>query len=368
MQQPMGMSAQQPPYQPTANFNNQPSLGAPVNPGYAHGGRVRKAPLTAAHMSKHELEVMDHLQGGTEKNRHGARCYSHLEELLKNPHLRMSIHHHGMEHKMAGGEVDHMTQEELHRFRENGRNGDDEVAMIGPHTHHYLNMMAGHSTRNPHDGHPEYFSLGSALTGLWKGVKGAGSAIGRGAASLGRSALAAGKAAAPTLGAIGAAATPALANIASEHLQKHLGDAGGMLGQLGGALGQSAFGKLAGPGQNPIGTAIGEGLGKFSTAAHSGEGMRSAIGQGLAHTGSQFGGDNAAGNVLSSVGQGLQSGQSAGDILRGAGAHATQGGISALMAGKGNRRSALLPSAQGMMEHQQSRLNDMSELPYYGEQ
>ena len=364
---------------PSSGPMPQPSMGQAPMPSYAHGGKVKKAAMTLAHMSPHELNILDHLQGGTERhNKSGIRSYSHLEELFKNPHLREQFHHHAAEHHAMGGEagedghdmchggMDHMSQGGMEHLKQDGRHGDTEMALIGPQTHHFFNQMAGQSTRNPHDGHPEYWSLGGALSGLAKGIKGGASAIGRGAMAAGRGAYSLAKRAAPTLGAIGQAATPALANIASEHLQKHLGDSGGMLGQLGGALGNAAFGKMAGQGKNPIGTYIGEGLGKFATAAHNGEGMRSAIGQGLSHTGMQFGNDNATGNIMSSVGQGLQNGQNAGQIGRAVGAHALQGGMNALNAGPGNRRSALLPTAGGMHAAAQHRLQEMQELPFAG--
>ncbi len=181
-----------------------------TNPGYARGGSIRgDKKLTLAHLAPHELDVMDHLQGGKELNKKsGARSYSHLEELLKNPHLKKRICDKAKQCKAEGGEIEDahamhddvaedpyaaklqrlldmllhkkkvspqdLTKDEIDFLAANGDHGDREMAQIGPRTHHLFDQIAGHRTRNPKTGLPEYWSIGGALSGLWDSVKGSG--------------------------------------------------------------------------------------------------------------------------------------------------------------------------------------------------
>jgi len=337
-------------------------------PVYAHGGRVRKATLTLAHMSPHELNILDHLQGGTERhNKSGVRSYSHLEELLKNPHIRANVHHHAREHHAMGGDAD-MSHAEVQHLAHYGRGGDTEMALIGPHTHHLFNAMAGYSTRNPHDGHPEYFSLKGALSGLMKGIKGVGSTVMKGV-----------KAAAPTLGAIGRAALPAVSNIVQDKFGDKMGGLGGVLGQLGSGLAGAAFDKMAGPGQHTFGDAIGQGIGNFATAKHQGLSNREAIGQGIAGAGTNMGSDSHLGGILQNVGQGIHSGQSARDMFNANAVPAFTGALSGLgsaheaysqarKSGQG-LSEALQSGARGGLQNlthsqnAQDNLNNFAELP-----
>lgn len=353
---------------------NQNQLGQPISDGYARGGKVKKAHLTLAHMSPHELNILDHLQGGTERhNKSGIRSYSHLEELLRNPHIRSSVHHHAHEHRAEGGTISH---EELEQFKHDGRHGDTEAALIGPHTHHLFNMMAGHSTRNPHDGHPEYFSLKGALSGLWNSIKGAGSKVG----SLF-------KKSAPAFSSIGQAALPALTDVASNALGNKFGDVGKTIANMGSGLAQKGLDRLGGGQTSNIGNAIGSGLGQAIASKHAGQSFGQALGSGLSHTGSQFG-SNALGKGLGALGQGMQTGQGAKDILKNVGSQALEGmgglkglsqmGMNALahkqaghsfgeslkhglIGGPGGAQN-FIPSSEGM-----EREALMQELPFAGE-
>ena len=155
---------------PAPYMMNQ-SQGSPVNQsiGLAKGGRAKHHKMIIAHFNPKELDILDHLQGKDERcPKSGIRTYTHLEELLKNPHIRETVHHHARHHAM-GGDV---SMPYAHHLAAGGRHGDTELGLIGPHTHHFFNQMAGHATHNPHTGHPEYFNLGEALSGLWNGIKG----------------------------------------------------------------------------------------------------------------------------------------------------------------------------------------------------
>lgn len=214
------------PQQPTANANmmqqpQQPQSQSFARGGYAHGGKARKGKMVVAHMSPRELDILDHLQGKMEHcPRSGMRSYSHLEELLKNPHILMGIHHHAHKHKShraaqhhaQGGEVvpqHNYGNAHLNAMAQHGQHGDSELALIGPHTNRVFRQLAGGGHANPYDGHPQFFALGDTLSGLWDTIKG-GAQRAYGAVEpylpSGDTMRTIGKAALPIAGAIGTAA------------------------------------------------------------------------------------------------------------------------------------------------------------------
>ena len=316
----------------------------PTPMGYAHGGKVKKAHLTLAHVSPHELHIMDHLQGGTERHNHsGVRSFTHLEELLKNPHIRETVHMHAHHHK-HGGETEH-GHESMEHMRHMGRHGDTEVALIGPHTHHLFNTMAGHSTRNPHDGHPEYFSIGNALGGLWDTVKGgAGQAW---------------NAVKNNAGAVGRAALPALHGVAQPFLNKYLGEnIGNAVGSYGKDLAQQGLNSMGGNQGSTVGTAIGQGIGNAAQTKAQGGTYGEALGAGLNRAGAGIG-NNVGGNAIRGAGQALQSGQGlrgaasnalnlgSASVNNPAAAGAMQGAASGLQSGQGMRGTLAQAGRQG---------------------
>src|SRR5882672_5285334 len=110
------------------NSPTAPPSGAPQS--FARGGRTSKHRMIKVHMNPHELQVLDHLQGRTDYSPQGIKRYSHLEELLKNPHIVQSVHHHARQHRAHGG-----LTPALQHLRAGGRFGDSQLAEIGPHTH-----------------------------------------------------------------------------------------------------------------------------------------------------------------------------------------------------------------------------------------
>ena len=282
---------------------NQPQVPMASAPqSFAKGGRTGRhhKGMTVAHMNPHELHILDHLQGGPKFGHEGIREYSHLEELLKNPHIVESVHrhaHHHRQHHAHGGLTPGMEH-----LREGGRFGDSELALIGPHTHHLFNQMAGHATRNPHTGHPEYFSLGGALSGLWNTVKGVAPMASKALSWL-----------APHAKSVAQAAAPALLPMATQALGNRFGDMGKQAGNM---LSQGIQSKLGAPeaGANPYASALGKSLGQAAQSYGRGEGASQAFGQGLHNFGSQVGG--GFGNALSESGQGLMQGQGWGESAR----------------------------------------------------
>ncbi|HXB10819.1 MAG TPA: hypothetical protein VNZ45_02450 [Bacteroidia bacterium] len=270
---------------------------------YARGGRTsRHKGLIEAHVSPHELTIMDHLQGGMKPGPGGIRSYPGLEELLKNPHLSHTIHRHAHAHRHANGG---MTGRMEH-LREGGRNGDTELALIGPHTHHFFNQLAGHATRNPNTGHPEYFDIGGALSGLWNTVKGIGAPIMDTIGGLFNSAK-------PALTQIAQNAAPTLLPMAQQALGDKFGAAGQMAGNMLGQGAQQFLGQPSGE-QNPYYQAIGQGIGQAAKGYAGGANPSQAFGQGLQHFGSQIGG--GVGNALQESGQQLGQGSSWGQAAR----------------------------------------------------
>lgn len=291
-----------------ASQNSLPApyeLNTPQIQSYARGGSTsRHKGLEAAHVSPHELTIMDHLQGGAKVDKDGVRSYGPLESLIKNPHIVHSIHkhhHNNRRHHAQGG-----YSPSMEHLREGGRNGDTELALIGPHTHHLFNQLAGHATRNPNTGHPEYFDISGALSGLWNTVKGAAPSILSGISGAAQKAM-------PAIQQVAQAAAPALIPMA----QQFLGDKGGALGQMAGQMLPGMADKFLGPqpqNVNPMYQNIGQSLGQAAQAYGGGASPQQAFGQGLQNFGGQMGG--GFGNAIQEAGQSFGQGNGFGESMR----------------------------------------------------
>ena len=293
------------PYGANATMQAQPQ---PQAQAFAHGGRIKRGKMVIAHMNPHELNILDHLQGKVEKcPRSGMRSYSHLEELLKNPHILASVHHHARQHHAMGGAASARGQHNYHNPQLNhmaheGIHGDHELALIGPHTRNVFDKLATGGTINPHTGHPQYFSLGGALGGIWNAVKGVGSKIIPGIASAGRALL------------------PSVMPHVQEMATKHLGEgAGSMVGSMGHGIADKGLSMLAGPeGSNPqaeaMGRSLGGGLGKSLEAYRSGRNLQESLGEGMQHASEGFG-DSPMGESMRGMGEGLSQGRGFGQSM-----------------------------------------------------
>lgn len=329
------------PYELNSN-NNAPQMTA-----MSHGGRAKHKKVLA-HFSPKELHVMDHLQGHCERcPKTGLRSYSHLEELLKNPHIVGTVHRHAhghREHHAMGGNIEHLAQ--------GGRNGDTEMALIGPHTHHLFHQLAGRSTTNPNTGHPEFWSLGGALSGLGGALKGAASSAGRGLASAAQSAgrglktagagaLNAARAAAPHVGNALTQFAPIAAQMGTQYLANRLSGApqeemsfnpedyismlpesmqglgqagaGAFNAYRGGAKPQQAFGQGLSQFGQGYGGNLGNAMQGFGSAIGQGQNLRSGLGAAASRVGQGYGG--ALGQSLQSAGQSFGQGQDIGKSL-----------------------------------------------------
>ena len=402
----------------------------PAPMAFAHGGHVgtKRGKMVMAHFNKHELNDLDHLQGKVEKcPRTGMRSYSHLEEILKNPHILANVHHHTNEHHRAmggslggmpmqhyaeGGSLGGMPMQHyaeggspshggmpmmhyshgghatgghenyhnshLNHMAREGTHGDTELALIGPHTHHVFNQLAtGGCVTNPHTGHPQYWSLGGLLGGLGSAVKGGAAALGRGAmaagraaathgAALGRGAMNAARAAAPAVGAFGKAALPYAMEALKPQLAK-LGNAGGVnLGELAhagiGAIGDTAFDKMSGPGgpmDNPNAHAMGSGFGRALEAKTQGGNWGESVGQGLHHAGSQMEGSRGA--ALRGTGMGLASGEGIGKSLAGGAANVLANKMG--MPSEANGQEGLAKAAQAIAAQRSQYQPEQQQIP-----
>lgn len=295
--------------------------------GFAHGGRIKRGKMVIAHISPHELNVLDHLQGKIERcPRSNMRSYTHLEEILKNPHLLASVHQHARahhaEHHASGGDVGHQDYHDAHlnHLAEGGLHGDSELALIGPHTRHVFDQLASGPTVNPHTGHPQYWSLGGALGGLWNAVKGGVSKI------------------APTVAAAGKALLPMAMPAIQNFAKSKLGPLGGALAGALPGLAEQGLNRIAGPaGSNPRGEAIGQGLAAGADALRGGHGIGRAIGAGLSTAGQGMAG-SPMGEAMAGMGEGLQKGRGIGASMMDAGKRGFEraGGMGALAnAGRG---------------------------------
>jgi hypothetical protein len=311
-------------------------------PALAKGGRAKHRKVLA-HFNPRELQVMDHLQGHTERcPKTGLKSYSHLEELLKNPHIVGSIHRHSREHHAMGGDI--------HQLAEGGRHGDTEMALIGPHTHNLFHQLAGRSTTNPNTGHPEFWSLGGALGGLGGALKGAAGAAGRGLSSaaqaagrgaqaLGSSALAAGRAASPHLGEAFSKFAPMAAQFGTQYLANRLSGApqepfnpedyvdmlpesmqglaragaGAYNARRGGANMQQSLGQGLSQFGQGFGGPMGDAMQGFGGAMGRGQNLREGVGSAMSRVGQGYGG--ALGQSLQGAGQSFGRGQNIGQSL-----------------------------------------------------
>lgn len=297
---------------------------------YAHGGRTKRGKLVMAHFSPKELDVLDHLQGKQERcPRTNMRSYTHLEELLKNPHILSSVHHHAHHaqahhhphheqhaHHHAHGGPEHYGHH-LDQVAHHGVHGDTELALIGPHTHHVFNKLAAPGTVTNHiDGRPQYWSLGGALGGLWNTIKGAASQ------------------AAPYIGAAGKAIMPAVMPALSSAVGGRFGPLGTAAVEGLGSLANKGFDALSEMGSEEnrgLASTLGEGANAAMQARQQGMSPLQSAGAGLSQMGSRFGG--GVGGAMQGVGGAMREGQGARDIARrGAmGAYHGAGGASSLM-------------------------------------
>lgn len=316
----------------------------PPTYAFAKGGRARKSKhMTKVHMNPHELNILDHLQGGPEYGHEGIKMYSHLEELLKNPHIIKNVHrhvHYNRQRRAHGGLTPSME-----RLREGGRYGDNELAMIGPHTHHLFNQLAGYRTRNPNTGHPEYFGLKDAFNGIWDVIKpvagplmdvvkpiaaplinelipGAGSFAGPVMDMIGNAMGGSGKSGANTapppassspsspstvdrLKQIGRSALPTVMPLIQKGLGDRYGDIGRNFGDMMSRQAESMVGPYSDQ-DDPYYSSIGKGIGRMAQGYTNGENASQSFGRGLQTFGRGVGGrmGNAFANTGESLGEG----------------------------------------------------------------
>lgn len=275
-----------------------------MSPALKRGGRAKTRGMTTVHMNPHEISIMEHLQGHTRYNKDGVKEFHHLEELLKNPHILRSAHHHA-----SGGS----THDEMEHLREGGRFGDTALAAIGPHTQNFFDQLSGHPSTNPYTGHPEYFNLGGALGGLLGALKGGlGGALQFGK-TVGQSALNAGRAAAPHLKELTKQALPSLLPVAQEALGNKFGAMGNMAGQALGNAATHALGPQEGP-VNPYHQAFGQAFGRGVESYRGGASPSQAFGQGLETAGSHLGG--GIGGAMEGMGRSIGAGNNVRNTLR----------------------------------------------------
>lgn len=293
------------------------------DPVHAHGGRTmssthRPGNMVSAHFNPHELDLLDHYQGKKMIDRRsGQRIYPHLEEIIKNPHMRESIHHHYKNHLATGGHVDKENAMKLQHMAANGRYGDTEIAKIGPHTHNLLNYMAGGVTRNPHDGHPEYWSLSGALGSLGNALKSGY------------------QAAKPALMNTARAALPMVA----QHIgQKLGGDMGGQFGSMLGGVGSNMMGPQE-ENLTPYQRALQTGLTHTTGNLLQGKGLKESIGHGI-REGATDASDSPVGAAIAQFGHNLSQGRGIMDSAKSGARYGFQ---------QAGGRNAVVPTAAHIM-------------------
>jgi hypothetical protein len=282
---------------------------------YAKGGRTGKHKgMIKVHINPHEVRVLDHIQGFAEHAPDGAKMFPGLEDILKNRHLVESVHKHAHQHRAhhySGG-----YSPAMQHLREGGRYGDSEVAMIGPRTKHLFDSFAGQSTRNPYTGHPEYWSIGPALGGLWGAVSGAASKVPGMISGAARAAAPALQSAASGVGNalksdqfknFASGALNATQPLIQNALNKQFGDD---WGGVAGAIGKTAQNQYIGQGDpNSIWNQAGQAAGTSINRYNQGYTPQQAAGYGMSQLGQDVGGNygqafQGFGNAMQGQGMG----------------------------------------------------------------
>ena len=129
---------------------------------------AKKPKMVLAHLSPHELEIMNYFQGGQVLGKHdNVPELSKFWELAKNPHIQeMMVHAHREKHSAGGGVGPQHLSASLDHHRHMGRYGDTRIARMPSDMAEFFDRQIGGRSHNPHDGHPEYFNLGGLLSGL----------------------------------------------------------------------------------------------------------------------------------------------------------------------------------------------------------
>ena len=134
-----------------------------------------------AHFNPRELDELDDMQGGrTNMDKTKTRRYDHLEKMMGDPKVERIIIKEYEKHA-KGGRIGDLLREADH-MRAKGRNGDTDIAYVGPNTRRVLNKLMGGGSVNPMTGKSEYYNLSKMMGGIGKtigrGVKGAGNMLG----------------------------------------------------------------------------------------------------------------------------------------------------------------------------------------------
>lgn len=295
-----GLSQPQNAMEPRQQFAPASSMTTMPN-AYAHGGRTKRGKLVMAHFNPKELDVLDHLQGKIEKcPRSGMRSYTHLEELLKNPHILSSVHQHARAHHASGGSAGGYGNPSLNAMAGHGVHGDSELALIGPHTNHVLSSLAAPGTLTNHiDGRPQYWSLGGTLGGLWNTIKSGA------------------QQAAPYIGAFGKAILPAAMPAIQGLASRYGGDLGAKAAEGLGGLANQGLDYLQGMGSDQnkaIAGGLGQGLQAGVAARQAGMNPMQSLGAGISKVGSNVGG--GLGGGMQSLGGSMQQGRGLADTAK----------------------------------------------------
>lgn len=139
---------------------NSALLARPMPSSLPQSKRSSKQPsMVLAHFNKHELEELDHAQGGKEiDSKTGIRQYKRLGDAFKNPELQQMTITAARQSHAAGGSIASMMKQ--------GRKGDTEMAFVPTHLADHFDKMMGKRSINPHTGHREYYDFSSLASGL----------------------------------------------------------------------------------------------------------------------------------------------------------------------------------------------------------
>ena len=142
-----------------------------------------------AHFNPEELNVLDKLQGGAKyigRGKNRRKYYPDLEDRLKNHGLDKEIKSSYEKHA-SGGSIGRLSKD-AYEMRQKGRNGDTEMAHVGPYTRQVLDACMGGGSVNPRSGKKEYYGLKKFTRDVGRGFKKVGRFAGRTLKKVGRAA------------------------------------------------------------------------------------------------------------------------------------------------------------------------------------
>jgi hypothetical protein len=124
-----------------------------------------------AHMNPKEIGVLSNMQGNVERDHNGVPVFhDNLVHAFKNPEMIPHMQDAIRQAHAQGGSVHNYHNDPVQTLADNGIHGDTALAWLPNNLSRLFDEAIGHpgGSRNPHDGHKQYFDMTGILSGLGK--------------------------------------------------------------------------------------------------------------------------------------------------------------------------------------------------------